>query len=463
MTVNAASTKKVEFSPAARTALRLVNPKLWWPVGYGDPNLYPVSISFVIDGVVSDKTLFQAGVRQFTYSEDGGLLKIWINGRRFIPRGGNWGFPESMLRYRSREYNTALRYHRDEHFNMIRNWVGQTGDEAFYDAADRNGVVVWQDFWLANPWDGPDPDDNDLFLHNARDYLLRIRNHASMGLFCGRNEGLPPRLIDEGLRDDGRHRLIPDRITSRVRPMGRSAATALIALNRCVTTSSMRPMWLTGWASRSSWITTHIAACLRGKAQSPGASDLDEPSCMAVAVVADLRLLLRHRCRYYGAKKLRAAPYPVECCHGCSGSGELQRRRAGGLTAHAQVIDIDGTVKWEKNATLAIHEDSTESPMQLEFPTGLARTHFIRLTLTRGGDIVSVQLLSARAYGRRFTGDSRSVRRQGDCKVSRPAQRRGLEDHDGVAQCVEVTGVDGSRESSAHQERRSDFTGALRR
>jgi hypothetical protein len=143
----------------------------------------PGQISFVVNGNATDSKSFQAGIRQFTYSEDGGVLKMWINGRRFIARGGNWGFPESMLRYRAREYETAMRYHRDEHFNMVRNWVGQTGDDAFYDAADRNGVVIWQDFWLANPWDGPDPDNNDLFLANARDYLLRIRNHASLGLF----------------------------------------------------------------------------------------------------------------------------------------------------------------------------------------------------------------------------------------------------------------------------------------
>ena len=53
------------------------------------------------------------------------------------------------------------------------------------------------------------------------------------------------------------------------------------------------------------------------------------------------------------------------------------------------MINIDGAVKWEKSATLDSHEDSTQSPMQLEFPAGLARTHFIRLTLTRGKDIVS--------------------------------------------------------------------------
>ena len=102
---------------------------------------------------------------------------MWINGRRFIPRGGNWGFPESMLRYRGREYDAAVRYHRDMNFTMIRNWVGQIGDDEFYEACDRHGIVVWQDFWLANPWDGPDPDDNALFLANASDTVLRIRNH----------------------------------------------------------------------------------------------------------------------------------------------------------------------------------------------------------------------------------------------------------------------------------------------
>src|ERR1700674_4542316 len=105
-----------------------------------------------------------------------------------------------MLRYRSREYDAGVRYHRDMHFTMIRNWVGQIGDEGFYRACDRYGIVVWQDFWLANPADGPNPDGNDLFLRNAKDFVQRIRNHPSVGLYCGRNEGNPPKALDDGMR-----------------------------------------------------------------------------------------------------------------------------------------------------------------------------------------------------------------------------------------------------------------------
>jgi hypothetical protein len=105
-----------------------------------------------------------------------------------------------MLRYRAREYDAAVRYHRDMNFTMIRNWVGQIGEDEFYDACDRYGIVVWQDFWLANPWDGPDPANNEMFLINVKDTILRIRNHPSVGLYCGRNEGYPPKPVDDGIR-----------------------------------------------------------------------------------------------------------------------------------------------------------------------------------------------------------------------------------------------------------------------
>ena len=196
----------------------LDNPRLWWPRGYGEQNLYPVSFRFVTDGQVSDAREFLSGVRQMDFSmdrytplrgftaafqarDDAQRLSLYVNGRRFIGFGGNWGFPEHLLNYRAREYDAAVKYHADMNFTMIRNWVGMTGSRSFYEACDRYGIMIWQDFWLANPWDGPDPLDPERFDWIAENYVRRIRNHPSIGLYVGRNEGYPPASIDGFLEE----------------------------------------------------------------------------------------------------------------------------------------------------------------------------------------------------------------------------------------------------------------------
>ncbi|GAC1310648.1 MAG: hypothetical protein NVSMB24_28330 [Mucilaginibacter sp.] len=192
-------TKTVSLDPSSIPALKIKNPRLWWPNGYGKQNLYKVSLAFITsDGAVSDAKSFKTGVRQMAYT-DTGSLKIWVNGRRFIPRGGNMGFSEDLLRYRSREYDIAVGFHKDMNFNMIRDWVGQVDDEAFYEACDKYGIMIWQDFWLANPSDGPDPYHPDMFIANMIDYIKRIRNHPSIGLYVGRNEGNPPKIIQDAI------------------------------------------------------------------------------------------------------------------------------------------------------------------------------------------------------------------------------------------------------------------------
>ena len=178
---------------------RLDRPELWWPAGYGEPHLYDVQATVSVGGTRSDSRQVKSGVREMSYTMDGGVLDFYVNGRRLIGNGGNWGFPEIDLAYREREYDIAVAYHADMHFTMIRNWVGMTGDDEFWDACDRHGVMVWQDFWLANPADGPDPFDEAMFLANAEDFVRKIRRHPSLALYCGRNEGNPPATLDAGL------------------------------------------------------------------------------------------------------------------------------------------------------------------------------------------------------------------------------------------------------------------------
>lgn len=63
-------------------------------------------------------------------------------------KGANWGMSEYLLRCRGEEYDTKIRLHKEMNFNMIRNWLGSTTDDEFYQYCDRYGIMVWDDFGL---------------------------------------------------------------------------------------------------------------------------------------------------------------------------------------------------------------------------------------------------------------------------------------------------------------------------
>ncbi|GAA6395590.1 discoidin domain-containing protein [Solibaculum mannosilyticum] len=189
------------------------DPELWWPNTYGDQYLYTCNIQVSEDGQVSDDESFQFGVREFSYSE-GSPLEIYCNGTRIIGRGGNWGMDDSNVAATAEDYDTKVRLHAEANLTMIRNWVGQTGNEEFYKACDKYGILVFDDFWLANPSDGPNPNDEEMFMENAVDKIKRVRRYASVCFYCGRNEGNPPETLNKSLEEatvtyDGTRHYIP--------------------------------------------------------------------------------------------------------------------------------------------------------------------------------------------------------------------------------------------------------------
>lgn len=488
VTLQSSEKKHVRLDSSTHPELRLQNPKLWWPVGYGDPHLYDVEFQFELaDGTRSDVKTFKAGVRQMSYKEDDGALKIWINGRRFIPRGGNWGFSESMLRYRAREYDATLRYHREMNFNMIRNWVGQIGDNEFYEACDRYGVMVWQDFWLANPWDGPDPDDNDLFLSNVKDTVLRIRNHPSIGIYCGRNEGFPPKPLDDGIQSilaelhPGLH-YIPSSADGVVGGGGPYAAMPLtfyptmaqypklhseIGMPTIPSAESVRMMLSKDalWPPGLEWGLHDFCegGAQRGESfmstveQSYGGADnLEEWISLAQFVDYEgfraefeaqskyrmgLLLWMSHPCwpsflwqtydyylepmaAYFACKKV-CEPLHIQW-NRVTDAVEVVNYSAGdvrGLTAIAEVLNIDGSRKWKMSAVLDSIEDSVVTVMQMEYPADLTPVHFVGLTLLRGSEAVSNNLYLRGAQDDNF----RAIRQlpKAQLKTSTEAVRRG--------------------------------------
>ena len=181
-------------------SLRLAHPRLWWPNGFGEPNLYPLHLSFDIDGVPSDTAGLNIGIRKVTYFVAGSTnLTLSVNGVPVFAKGGNWGMDEMLKRIPRRQLEARIKLHQAANFTMLRNWVGQSTSEDLYDLCDRYGIMVWDEFFQANPANGLDPLDAPLYLANVRDKVLRFRNHSSIVIYCGRNEGAPPPEIDRGI------------------------------------------------------------------------------------------------------------------------------------------------------------------------------------------------------------------------------------------------------------------------
>jgi len=126
-------------------------------------------------------------------------LVIKVNGVRIAARGGNWGMDDSRKRVSRERLEPYFRLHHDANVNIIRNWVGQNTEEVFYELADEYGLMIWNDFWESTQNYNIEAQDPDLFLRNARDTILRFRNHPSIVVWCGRNEGVPQPIISEGL------------------------------------------------------------------------------------------------------------------------------------------------------------------------------------------------------------------------------------------------------------------------
>ena len=71
VTIEANSKKTVEFSIKDYPQLKFNNPRLWWPIHLGDPNLYDLELEFRIDEVLSDASQTRFGIRKI---ED-----YWLN------------------------------------------------------------------------------------------------------------------------------------------------------------------------------------------------------------------------------------------------------------------------------------------------------------------------------------------------------------------------------------------------
>jgi mannosylglycoprotein endo-beta-mannosidase len=201
LTIAANGAQEIKLDKDSTPELHLANPKLWWPNGYGPQNLYTLTLHFDIGGKSSDTATRQFGIRKIEYQvPDSENLTLSVNGVRVMARGGNWGLDEAMKRIPRERLDAQFHLHALANLNIIRNWVGQSTSPDFYDMADKYGILLWDEFFQPNPFDGPDVTDIPTYIANVTDKVVRYRNHPSIAVWCARNEGYPPKELDDTLK-----------------------------------------------------------------------------------------------------------------------------------------------------------------------------------------------------------------------------------------------------------------------
>lgn len=180
-----------------RAQLDLADVDLWWPRGWGDAALHRATVELIAgDGRVLGRRSEDIGLRtvvlqrsEATTAEGDGDFAFIVNGRRLYARGTNWVGLDALNRFAAAKLAESMAMLAELECNMVRCWGGAAyEDEAFYDACDRHGFLVWQDFALACTVPPQDDAFAAVIAHEARAVVRRLRNRACIALWCGGNE-----------------------------------------------------------------------------------------------------------------------------------------------------------------------------------------------------------------------------------------------------------------------------------
>ena len=190
--------------------LEIEQPRLWWPHGMGNPELYEVISVFGVgsprsrqdDERVLDRKEQRIGLREVTLEQDpdayGRSFRFAVNGRQLYALGANW-IPDDNFTSRIDVIRLRAQLERaiDLEMNVLRVWGGGFYEtDEFYDLCDELGLLVWQDFPYACSYYPDDAVACEAARIEATVNVKRLRNHPSLLIWCGNNE-------NDTMRDSG--------------------------------------------------------------------------------------------------------------------------------------------------------------------------------------------------------------------------------------------------------------------
>jgi exo-1,4-beta-D-glucosaminidase len=183
----------VAFSPQQFSALRIQNPKPWWPRQMGDPHLEQLTVSFGAQGHITDQQTTTFGIREITseLTPTGGRL-FRINREPLLIRGAGWS-QDMLLRTDETRLRQQLQLVQDMNLNTIR-LEGKLETEEFFRLADERGILVMLGWCCCDHWEhwkDWTPQDLAIATSSLRSQMLRLRHHASLLVWLNGSDNPP--------------------------------------------------------------------------------------------------------------------------------------------------------------------------------------------------------------------------------------------------------------------------------
>jgi exo-1,4-beta-D-glucosaminidase len=202
-----AFSRSVTLAPHAEqvvaVAMDVAHPRLWWPQGMGTAALHHLSLTATVGGRVSDRAQQTFGMDEITAEKNAqGSEQFYVNGKKVFVRGGGWT-PDMMLRDGPSKWATDFAYARTLGLNTIR-LEGKLMDDAFFDLADRNGILIMAGWCCCDHWEEWSKwrdDEGVVATASLRDQVLRLRGHASVLVWLNGSDNPPPAKVETAYLD----------------------------------------------------------------------------------------------------------------------------------------------------------------------------------------------------------------------------------------------------------------------
>jgi len=217
-TLKAREKKSLRLSPEQVPALRIKNPRLWWPLNLGQPNLYSLKLSAECGARTTDSRSVRFGIRDVgEYLTPEGARGYTVNGQKVLIRGAGW-VDDMFLREDEQNLEAQFAYVKHMNLNTVRLEGFWGCSQKLYELADQNGILLWAGFscewewphYLGKARENPEhkysmalnAKDADLLDAYLQDQVRWLRNHPSILTWVIGSDFIPLPEVEKRYRAD---------------------------------------------------------------------------------------------------------------------------------------------------------------------------------------------------------------------------------------------------------------------